>query len=185
MGFDEDFGWQAQFLPTICRIVGPHLLVPTPESIDQTEAADFMLLRGGEIFVAARVRRCHYIEKYGKEITIRSRRDTGARTEWEKICEDGFGDWMFYGFHTGDGLDICPFFLLDLHVLRDLWRAFGSEIITVPHIPNGDGTYFHAIRPGLLVRPPFSRPDLVLAWEQGEQADAQTKLFDKSRRRAA
>lgn len=178
--FREDFEWQEGFADTVRRIVGPFLLSPSTLDVDRTEATDFMVLDGRDVRVAARVRRQGYAERYGDDVTFRSMRENGIRTEWAKVIEDRFADWSFYGHHTGVEHMIYPFFLLDLGVLRELHAAHGDSILYRRHVPNGDGTRFHVIRPGDLVRT-HGRRDLIIAWEHSGRADPQTELFDASR----
>ena len=132
-------------------------------SVDKKEATDFMMFTAADVRIAARVRSSRY-RRFRKDVTLRSKRDSGARTEYAKIMEDGFAHWMFYGHHTGKARDLDPWFLIDLDVLRDLHGAHGDAILAVKNKANGDGTYFNVIRPGDLVRK-FNRPDLIIDWE--------------------
>lgn len=189
MGFAEDYEWQQRFAPTIRRLVGPHLLVPADFEADCTEATDFALVfkvRHADFRLAARIRRPdvtqHWQRNGGKpDITIRSRRDSGAVTEWSKI-RSGWGDWMFYGVATGIGVEVYPWFLMDLHVLRTMHDRLGDGIFDTMDKPNGDGTYFHIVRPGYLHR---KHGGLVVAWEYEERSDQQTLEFLISGRRSA
>ena len=182
--FNDDFSWQMRFAPTIQTLVGPHLLRPAELEVDQRRATDFLVFRAEGVTVAARVRRAKYARNpiYRKQVTVRSRRDTGASTEWEKVFEGGWADWMFYGFElTEDSLSISPWVILDLAVLRRLWRCFGTRIIA-DEKANGDGTHFRALVPGdLCQRLPISARGLIIAWEEGLRADRQTKMFDRAR----
>lgn len=181
----RDFGWQAQFADSIRRIVGPFLLVPAPMDVDMTQATDFLMFKAGGLSLAARIRGTdrsgrRYADLYPNDITIRSRRDNGTRTEWAKIIEDGFADWMFYGHATGVGTRLYPFFLIDLAVLREMYAADGTKILTSQDKANGDGTYFHVIRPGSLARS-YNRPDLIITWEHSLRTENQLEIFDEVR----
>jgi hypothetical protein len=100
-----------------------------------------------EHMIACRVRRAGYADRYPFEFTIRSHRDTGAKTELEKLV-DGWGDWMFYGHE--DGLaSFSRWWLIDLHswraaLIRDsASRRVGRDSGLVWHQKsNGDGTHF-------------------------------------------
>lgn len=136
-----DFDWQMRFLPTIRNIVGPLLLEPAPPELDMSEATDMLVLRARDMRIACRIRRHGYAEKYGWQFTLRSRRDSGAITELEKI-KNGWGDWLFYGheFYPGK-VSILRWFVIDLSAWRSHMMSghpWGSDI------PNGDGTYFRA-----------------------------------------
>jgi hypothetical protein len=91
--------------------------------------------------IACRVRGVKYQGQYDGQFTIRSRRDSGARTELDKILY-GYGDWMFYGFHDKEDT-ILKWYLIDLHVFRWNWVMF-RDWIKSEEKPNGDGTYFRA-----------------------------------------
>lgn len=145
MAYQSDREWSDQFIPTIRQIVGPHLLVPSPFEVDAREAADLIVLRARDMTIAARVRRSSYADKYPYEFTIRSKRDSGAKTEMAKLLE-GWGDWMLYG-HAAERGHLSRWWLIDLHQWRERllragyahsWRKFAIEK------SNGDGTHFFA-----------------------------------------
>lgn len=140
-GYSFDRKWSDQFIPEMCRIVGPHLLIPSTLEQDTKEAADLVVLKSAGVTVACRVRRFGYAEKYANEFTIRSQRRNGSRTELEKIV-DGWGDWMFYAHANESGDGFALWNLLDLSA----WRAhlirekLGGEKIKRGTKPNQDGT---------------------------------------------
>jgi len=114
-------------------------MVPAPELEDTTEATDLFVLKARDMRVACRVRRPGYVERYPDQFTIRSRLDSGAKTELAKITE-GFGDWLFYG-HSDGGTGLVSWMIVDL----DAWRAHmirRDSGIKRGETPNGDGTYF-------------------------------------------
>lgn len=146
--YSTDRKWSDQFIPDIRRIVGPYLLIEAPLEVDQQQAADLITLKARDLTIACRVRRRYsptgldYLNAYGNEFTIRCKRDSGAKTELEKI-EDGWGDWMFYAIANSneykDG--IARWSLIDL----SSWRAHmirNSDRIRRGEAPNDDGTYF-------------------------------------------
>ena len=141
-GYRSDRAWSDTYIPTIRRIVGPLLLEPAPDDDDRERATDLMVLRVGDMRVAARVRKRGYAAVYPTQFTIRSRRESGATTELKKIL-DGWGDWLFYGHATLRPAEIRPWFLLDL-------KAFRHHVTTSVgplddgEIPNNDGTWFRA-----------------------------------------
>jgi len=117
MRYEKDRKWSDQYIPLIKEIVGPHLLMPSPDIIDRNEAADLILLEAGSMTIACRIRRPGFL-KYKNEFTIRNFNIFGAKTELDKFVE-GFADWMFYG-HAGKGseISIVHWFLIDLKSFR-------------------------------------------------------------------
>lgn len=159
MSYATDRSWSDQFLPAIRRIVGPHLLVPSSMEVDTKQAADLIVLKARDMTIAARVRRHGYAYKYGYEFTVRSERDSGAKTELAKL-QDGFGDWMFYGHASVKAGEIGRWMLIDLHAWRarlmrcgykDGWHSLAE------HKSNGDGTHFFAFDVRLFI------PSIVIA----------------------
>lgn len=152
MSYADDRCWSDNYVGIISRLIGPYLLVPAPIELDTKQATDLIVLRARDMTIACRVRRFGYAEKYPYDITIRSKRDSGAKTELEKIVE-GWADWMFYGHATQDPLSIYPWYLLDLHMWR---REFIREGLrsaldkptryrrVIQKQSNGDGTHFVA-----------------------------------------
>jgi hypothetical protein len=119
--FAENLTFAARFAPAIRAIVGPCLLVPTPLSIDRSQAADFMVLTGRDVTIGARVRRNQYAATFAHEFTLCASTHNGTPSEYDKIVA-GFGDWFFYGFadtHDGKPPGFVVWYLLDLHA----WRA--------------------------------------------------------------
>lgn len=145
MSYQSDRQWSDQFIPQIKRIVGPYLLEPAPLEVDTKQAADLIILRARDMTIAARVRRHGYADNYPYEFTLRSRRDSGSKTEMSKIT-DGWGDWMFYGHeeHPNNG-KLGRWFLVDLHAWRAHFIREGQRTrksIVHGEKSNGDGTSF-------------------------------------------
>lgn len=143
--YQSDREWSDRFIPAIRQIVGPRLLVPSPFDVDTKEAADLIVLKAKDMTVAARVRRAGYADRYPYEFTIRSKRDSGAKTELAKLLE-GWGDWFLYG-HEGGNCALSRWWLIDLHEWRErLLRAgfTGSWGGLAQQKSNGDGTAFFA-----------------------------------------
>lgn len=140
MSYEVDRRWSDAFIPAIKRIVGPLLLETSSFYVDTKQAADLVVLNARDKTIAARVRRQGYADRYPFEFTIRCKRDTGAKTELEKMI-DGFGDWMFYGHAHANGIDVTRWMVINLPA----WRA---AIIRrqAPYTKqsNGDGTHFIA-----------------------------------------
>jgi hypothetical protein len=136
--YQDDRDWSDRFTPAIKRIICPYLLEEAAPEADAKEATDLV---GKHLRIACRVRHVDYWKRYPDQFTIRSRRDSGAKTELAKIL-DGHGDWMFYGFHD-EGDTIRQWYLIDLHAFRWHWVMF-RDCVNSQEIPNGDGTYFRA-----------------------------------------
>lgn len=129
--YNEDRAWSDRYIPEMKRIIGPYLLVESPDEIDRKEAADLIILTGRSLTIACRLRRAEYAERYPYDITIRSRRTNGSKTEFEKIV-DGYGDMMFYGFAASDGTSIQRWTILDLsalraYLIREGWKSEGRR----------------------------------------------------------
>lgn len=140
MPYDNDRRWSDAYIPAIKKIVGPLLLEESSFEVDTQQAADLVVMNARDKTIACRVRRAGYADKYGHEFTIRAKRDSGAKTELEKII-DGFGDWMFYGHAAPDGMNVSRWMVVSLPALR-------AAIIRKQAAPikqsNGDGTHFVA-----------------------------------------
>jgi len=142
MSYETDRAWSDRFIPAMKRIIGPHLLEPSSVEIDTKQAADLVVFRARDVTIACRVRRFGYADRYPFEFTIRSARDSGARTELEKLT-DGWGDWMFYGHAAEHTPTIERWWLLDLSA----WRAAlirDRDAVSPKKQSNGDGTHFVA-----------------------------------------
>ena len=129
--YSEDRAWSDKYIPEMKRIIGPYLLIESTDEIDRKQAADLIILTGRNLTIACRLRRAEYAERYPYDITIRSRRSNGVKTEFEKIV-DGYGDMMFYGFASSDGTSIQRWSLVDLtalraYLIREGWRAEGRN----------------------------------------------------------
>ncbi len=140
MSYLSDRRWSDIFIPAVKQIVGPLLLEVSSFDVDTKQAADMIVLNARDKAIAVRVRRPGYADRYPFEFTIRAERDSGTKTELEKIV-DGFGDWMFYGHAQEDSVNINRWMVIDLHA----WRA----VLIRKQAPckkqnNGDGTHFVA-----------------------------------------
>ncbi len=137
--YASDREWSDIMIPQIKRLVGPYLLETASFDNDAKQATDLMILNARDKRIAARVRRPGYAERYPFEFTVRAHRDTGSKTELEKIV-NGFGDWLFYG-HADASNSICRWWLIDLNAFRaGLIRDKGS--IKYHQKSNNDGTHF-------------------------------------------
>ncbi|KKN77907.1 hypothetical protein LCGC14_0354720 [marine sediment metagenome] len=152
MPYAEDRLWFDKYIEAAKVIIGPHLLCVSSFEIDTTQAADLVVFTAKNVTIACRLRREGYAGRYPWDVTIRAKRDSGAKTELSKIT-DGWGDWFFYGHVEGEV--IGRWFLVDLTKFRaKLIR--GKERLKLKMIPNSDGTHFVSLD----VR---NCPDVVLA----------------------
>lgn len=152
MSYANDRAWSDRYLPAVRAIVGPMLLVPAPLERDISEATDLIVLRARDMTIGVRLRRFGYAQRFPGEFTIRSQRDSGAKTELKKIV-DGWGDWLFYGHASKEAPSIDSWVVVDLHALRAaLIRHPGilREGIASGETPNGDGTHFRWFKTDLL-----------------------------------
>jgi hypothetical protein len=109
-----------RFLPEIKAILGRYLIEEPPAWEDQQHNTDLTVLGLGLLRVSVRVRSVQYLFRYGNEITFRTSRPSGARTELSKII-GGWGNYFFYGFGTDDAR-LVLWTLCDLEVFR-LWYS--------------------------------------------------------------
>jgi len=98
--WSNDKSWADRFLPEIKRVVRlmSHKIVRVDIAAiadDERRATDYVVIvEAGNI--ACRVRKPGVWAKY-QELTLRSSRPSGAKTEVAKILE-GHGDWYLYGW---------------------------------------------------------------------------------------
>ena len=71
-------------------------------------------------------------------------RDTGAKTEYEKIVNERWGDWFFYGHADHSETSIARWWLVNLEAFRDGLGHEACGHITLTLKSNHDGTYFWA-----------------------------------------
>lgn len=140
MSYSRDRSWSDAFIPAIKQIVGPLLLEESSFDVDTKQAADLVVLNARDKTIACRVRRSGYADSYGYEFTIRAKRESGAKTELEKII-DGFGDWMFYGHASPNSTDINRWMVISLPALRA--AIIRKQAVAIKQ-SNGDGTHFVA-----------------------------------------
>lgn len=141
----SDKRWSDRFLPEIKQILGLYLIGEPPQEEDSERNTDLIVLKMEPVRIACRIRRFEYMKKYPNEITIRSGRPSGVKTELTKIME-GWGDFFFYGFANEDETRLAMWRLCDLKEFR-VWLFRKLYTGKMPGIekPNGDGSStFHA-----------------------------------------
>ena len=149
--YGDNRNWSDQFIPSICDIVGPRLLIPAPFEIDTQQATDLIVLRVRDLSIAARVRDAAggYYKRYPKQFTIRSQVHSGVPTELTKII-NGWAGWMFYGFGRVSPVRFVAWRIIDLNVfratlIRDASTCKHPDVSLADRshqVSNGDGTHF-------------------------------------------
>ena len=140
--YERERSFSDRYLPAIKAIVGPMLLEPASFEVDTKQATDLVILTARDIRIAVRVRRADkYLDRYGYEITVREKLDSGVKTEWDKIIDGECAHWFFYGFANPDNDQILHWWLIDLkRMMANCFRHW-SKIRTGTQ-SNGDGTHF-------------------------------------------
>ena len=108
--------WSNKFLFSISNILEKHfkgLTFVAPPQLDLKNCTDY-IVTSNELKIACRIRDIPYFYKYG-DFTIRNKRLSGTKTEWEKIKE-GFGNFYFYGW--GIPPNVIYYQIIDLNILR-------------------------------------------------------------------
>lgn len=156
--YRDSFTWAQRWIPQLRRFLGSHAFRESTLEEDRKEATDLIVLRAPGLRAACRVRRPGYSERFGNQVTVTCRRETGAPCEWDKMVLGGWGDWFCYAHATDESPTkgtLRPIYLLDLAVIRPyLIEHHGPE-----HGPNKDAAgrrcWFYAF--------PVSGPGGILA----------------------
>jgi hypothetical protein len=129
MAFAEDYQFQAQYLPTIERLLGQLAFSIAPDEKDLHQATDLHMLSSAQGDVACRVRHNDAWQWFKWQVTFRLSRPSGVETEWEKVFLRGCARWYFYGYEyavmSGGAIvpAVSPYHVLDLDRLRDVYDA--------------------------------------------------------------
>lgn len=137
--FEIDKKWADKFNKQVKSIVGPLLLEEADFKTDAERVGDFSLVSRAGTTIACRIRKYSYLNRYKNEFTIRSHRDSGAKTEMAKIV-DGYGTWFFYGFCDEKEENILCARILDFIAFRGRLIRRERDLWTTRD--NGDGTRF-------------------------------------------
>lgn len=156
MSYESDRQWADGYVPQARRIIGEYFVREATIRQDTLEATDLIVFTvavpASECRVAFRVRRPGFADTYPFDFTLRYRRDNGVKTEWQKIIEDGWGDWLLYAHaHEQAAGEFSRWMLVDLHVLRRqladwAFAPGGSEWCRqwCKERSNRDGTHFRS-----------------------------------------
>jgi len=139
MTYEKDRNWSDKYLEQVAAILKKNasdliVISIAPDEIDRTGATDMIIrIDGGDVAVRLRRDNCTY-----RDLTIRSKRASGYKTELSKILE-GFGDWYLYGWTNVLGI-VDEWIIVSLIKLRNSGLLIGRKDIS-----NYDGTFFIAI----------------------------------------
>lgn len=144
LDWEADKRWSDQFIPEIKSILGQHLIGEAPKEEDALRNTDLIVLSMAPMRIACRVRTPEFYRRHPNDVTIRSERHSGRRTELVKVVDDGFGDYMLYGHGTNliDGsaslrawvlLKLCEF---RAYYVEERSRGWQPGILK----SNGDGS---------------------------------------------
>ena len=155
--------WSDQFLLEVKSLLGMHLIATAPLEDDRERNTDLIVLSLGSMRIGVRIRDYKYYEKFGSQFTIRSRGRNGAKTELQKIIDDGFGDYFFYGFGD-DQLGLIKAWCI---CRLDIFRKYYSEE-SLPGIGRENFGYDTCFR-AFYWR--WFPPEFIVAQELGEAFD--------------
>ncbi|MCC8163348.1 MAG: hypothetical protein LIO86_09370 [Lachnospiraceae bacterium] len=114
-GADRRFG--DSFMPEVKAILGQFLLRDDFVDEDKERNTDLIVLQMEAKRIGVRIQRYGYLKQYGDEFTIRYQRQSGYKTEYQKIIE-GWGDYFFYGFADANGFRLGKWFIGDYNAFR-------------------------------------------------------------------
>lgn len=142
--YDFDRGWSDQHMRDAKDIIGPLLIEDSSFEVDTKKATDLVLFEAKPQMIACRLRRDGFHKRFPWDFTVRSARDSGAKTELSKIIE-GWADLMFYG-HIHENKRIMSWFLISLKAFREaLIKDNRRDVkLSFQKKGNGDGTHFIA-----------------------------------------
>lgn len=129
------------FMPEVRRALADHLILVGSVKQDREEGTDLVILRTEHRAVGVRVRELRFLSDYPFEVTIRSSRPSGAKTELDKLV-DGWIDLIFYGFGDFETGRLVAWRIIDCRALR-------AQMIRGPELrfsekTNRDQTKFRA-----------------------------------------
>jgi hypothetical protein len=107
-----------------------------------------------DIKIPIRIRKKKYLSF--RDITIRSKLDTGSRTEIDKI-RDGCGDYYFYAWETKNRNSFVAYVIFDINKFVKSGRI---DKPSSEDVDNKDGTYFNGYDLGDLIE-----DDVLLIYE--------------------
>lgn len=146
--YTEDRSWSDQYLLAGIKLCG-YLFAEksfsvSPPDEDIKRCSDLTWIRTIEQDgkrIGMRIRKPDVWAKYPYDFTLRSKRTSGVKTEFEKIVTDGYGDILVYA-HADENIPgkLAHHWIVDLAAFRMHFQS--GQIKTPREKNNGDGTYF-------------------------------------------
>ncbi|MCD8207064.1 MAG: hypothetical protein LUD72_03905 [Bacteroidales bacterium] len=133
--FNEDWKYSFSFMDEMTAILGQVSLTDRFDIEDRERDSDLMMLQWMSqdythpLRLGLRVRRpdqfCR-IDKtlgvpYAKQYTHRTHKFSGAKTEFEKMVKDGYGNYMLYAFANNSNECLKQWVVIDLKAFRDIY----------------------------------------------------------------
>lgn len=134
--------WSDQFLTEIQHILGELLIREADPVEDAMRNTDLLTLAfQGQLRIACRIRRHHFLHDHSHEFTIRSSLRSGRQTEFSKLLQ-GWGDLLFYGFANQNETGLARWFVGDLGIFRRWLRTHHKRHSQWPgvEVGNADGS---------------------------------------------
>lgn len=136
--YSNNRNWSDQYLDQVKNILGcgKAKVSVTSFRVDTQEAADLIIEADNshdDVYVAVRLRRAQYINKYPNDFTVRYEYTAGYKTEYQKIME-GYAHIMLYGFVINNS--IARWIILDMDCFR---KEAEESYIIKQHKQNVDG----------------------------------------------
>lgn len=130
------------FLPEVRTALAKHLILIGSVNEDREQGTDLVVLRSERQSVGVRIRDvAKYFDQYRYEVTIRSKRPSGAKTELAKL-EEGWIDMIFYGFGDYAASRLMAYRILDCRALRA--QMIRGPALRFKDRENADGVGFRA-----------------------------------------
>lgn len=122
--WEEDKAWADTKTELIQAALGKTFFKVATSTEDQLHNTDLqiMTIDGGKGRVACRVRQYKYWINYSDEFTMRASRPAGTKTELDKVIDEGWGHFFFYGFASEDDCELCCWRVASLDVFRSWWK---------------------------------------------------------------
>jgi hypothetical protein len=131
-----DKRWSDQYSRYIRAVLGQEFITPSSDFRDMHEACDFdMVFEMRSLKFACRLRRSGYAKGFPFDVTLRYSRPNGTETEWAKVIDKGFADYMFYGFADPEPPRVSRWIIVNLELLR-----FAHDLIPFKDMFNYDNS---------------------------------------------
>lgn len=115
--WQQDKNAADRFMPEARRVLAELFIRPADLHADLHEATDLKVFTIAPLTVAWRHRSADYLYRFPFDVTIRTSRPSGAKTEFAKILE-GWGDFFLYSFGSIGAPHFLAYRILSLAALR-------------------------------------------------------------------